>query len=144
MAVSKVILNGVTLIDTTDKTVSVDKLLDGYTALKNDGTSITGSYVAPTPSGGLAILFSQGQIPSGVSPNNFVISSDSSGNNVINSAETGDTIYFVNKKTSGTTYIEIWDGYTWLLVDRLMFTSAGNQSFTMPNYPLYVTYSWER
>lgn len=142
MAVSKVILNGVTLIDTTDKTVSVDKLLDGYTALKNDGTSITGSYVAPI--GGLAILFTQAGVPASVSPNNFVISSDSSGNNVINSAETGDTIYFVNKNSRGTTYIEIWDGYTWSQVDSLMFTSAGNQSFTMPNYPLYVTYSWER
>lgn len=142
MAVSKVILNGVTLIDTTDKTVAVDKLLDGYTALKNDGTSITGSYVAPI--GELAILFTQAGFVSSVSPNDFAISSDSSGNNVINSAEPGDTIYFVNKKTSGTTYIEIWDGYTWSFIDRFIFTSAGNQSFTMPNHPLFVSRAWER
>lgn len=48
MAVSKVILNGTTLMDVTDKTVSASNLLTGYTALKNDGTSITGEYV---PSG---------------------------------------------------------------------------------------------
>lgn len=48
MAISKVILNGTTLIDTTDKTVSASNLLSGYTALKNDGTTITGEYV---PSG---------------------------------------------------------------------------------------------
>lgn len=48
MAYSKVILNGTTLMDVTQKTVVADKMLDGYTALKNDGTGITGSYVAPT------------------------------------------------------------------------------------------------
>lgn len=50
MAVSKVILNGTTLMDTTDKTVTAANLLSGYTALKNDGTTVTGEYVAPTPS----------------------------------------------------------------------------------------------
>lgn len=44
MAYSKVILNGVTLMDVTQKTVEANKLLEGYTALKNDGTSITGTY----------------------------------------------------------------------------------------------------
>ena len=48
MAVSKVILNGTTLMDTTDKTVTAANLLNGYTALKNDGTTVTGEYV---PSG---------------------------------------------------------------------------------------------
>ena len=43
MAVSKVILNGTTLIDTTDKTVTAGSMLDGVTALKNDGTTATGS-----------------------------------------------------------------------------------------------------
>ena len=50
MAISKVILNGNTLMDTTDKTVTAANLLSGYTALKNDGTTVTGEYVAPTPS----------------------------------------------------------------------------------------------
>ena len=45
MAVSKVILNGTTLMDTTDKTVTAANLLNGYTALKNDGTTVTGEYV---------------------------------------------------------------------------------------------------
>lgn len=43
MAVSKVILNGTTLIDTTDKTVTAGGMLKGLTALKNDGTTATGS-----------------------------------------------------------------------------------------------------
>lgn len=50
MAISKVILNGNTLMDTTDKTVTAANLLSGYTALKNDGTTVTGEYVVPTPS----------------------------------------------------------------------------------------------
>lgn len=48
MAVSKVILNGTTLIDVTQKTVTPASMLNGVTALKNDGTDIVGSYVAPT------------------------------------------------------------------------------------------------
>jgi len=47
MAVSKVILNNVTQIDVTDKTVDVTNLLSGYTATKNDGTQITGQ-VSPS------------------------------------------------------------------------------------------------
>lgn len=43
MSVSKVILNGTTLIDVTQKTVTSGTMLDGTTALKNDGTDITGS-----------------------------------------------------------------------------------------------------
>lgn len=55
MAISKVVYKSsssatpVVWMDTTDKTVDVDKLLTGYTALKADGTSITGTY---SPSGG--------------------------------------------------------------------------------------------
>lgn len=48
MAVSKVILNGTTLMDVTQKTVTAANMLNGITALKNDGTDITGTYVAPT------------------------------------------------------------------------------------------------
>lgn len=43
MAVAKVILNGTTLIDVTQKTVTSSSMLNGTTALKNDGTDITGS-----------------------------------------------------------------------------------------------------
>lgn len=45
MAYSKVVLNGTTLIDLTQKTVTAANMLNGVTALKNDGTDITGTYV---------------------------------------------------------------------------------------------------
>lgn len=51
MAVAKVILNGTTLMDVTQDTVAADKLLQTYTATKNDGTKVTGTLVpsvAPT------------------------------------------------------------------------------------------------
>ena len=48
MAYSKVILNGTTLIDVTQKTVDASNLLSGYTALKNDGTNVTGAYEPQT------------------------------------------------------------------------------------------------
>lgn len=44
MAISKVILNGVTQMDVTTDTVTADKLLSSYTATKNDGTKITGTF----------------------------------------------------------------------------------------------------
>ena len=50
MAVSKVILNGNTLIDTTQKTVTAGSMLNGVTALKNDGTDITGNITSKTSS----------------------------------------------------------------------------------------------
>lgn len=45
MAVSKVILNGTTLMDVTQDTVSAETLLQTYTAHKNDGSQITGTLV---------------------------------------------------------------------------------------------------
>lgn len=50
MAIAKVILNGTTLIDTTQKTVTAASMLNGITALKNDGTDITGSIASKTSS----------------------------------------------------------------------------------------------
>lgn len=44
MAIAKVILNGVTKIDVTGKTVTAETLLQGETALKCDGTDIVGTY----------------------------------------------------------------------------------------------------
>ena len=43
MAISKIILNGVTQMDVTQDTVASANLLSGYTATKNDGTKINGS-----------------------------------------------------------------------------------------------------
>lgn len=50
MAIAKVILNGVTQMDTTQKTVTAGSMLSGTTALKNDGTDITGSIATRTSS----------------------------------------------------------------------------------------------
>ena len=50
MAISKIILNGVTQMDTTQKTVTAGSMLSGTTALKNDGTDITGSITTKTSS----------------------------------------------------------------------------------------------
>ena len=43
MAISKIILNGVAQMDVTGKTVTSASMRNGITALKNDGTDITGS-----------------------------------------------------------------------------------------------------
>lgn len=48
MAISKIILNGVTQMDVTGKTVTAGDMLSGVTALKNDGTDITGNIAAMT------------------------------------------------------------------------------------------------
>lgn len=48
MAISKIILNGVTQMDVTQDTVASANLLSGYTATKNDGTKVNGSYVPPS------------------------------------------------------------------------------------------------
>ncbi len=43
MAISKIILNGVTQMDVTGKTVTSASMRNGITALKNDGTDVTGT-----------------------------------------------------------------------------------------------------
>lgn len=50
MATSKVILNGSTIMDVTQDTVTTGSMLSGTTAHKNDGTSITGSIASKTSS----------------------------------------------------------------------------------------------
>lgn len=65
MAVSKVILNGETLIDVTQKTVTPSNMLSGITALKNDGTDITGS-IAAKSAADLVTSGSQVTVPSGM------------------------------------------------------------------------------
>lgn len=42
MAISKIILNGITQMDVTGKTVTSASMRSGITALKNDGTDVTG------------------------------------------------------------------------------------------------------
>ena len=48
MANSKVVLNGTTLIDLTQDTVTADYMIYGITAHKNDGTVATGTIVTKT------------------------------------------------------------------------------------------------
>lgn len=43
MAVSKVILNGTTIMDTTQVTVTADNLVQPYTALGKNGATLTGT-----------------------------------------------------------------------------------------------------
>lgn len=50
MAISKITLNGVTQMDVTGKTVTSGSMLTGITALKNDGTDITGNIASKTSS----------------------------------------------------------------------------------------------
>lgn len=50
MAISKITLNGVTQMDVTQKTVTANKMLNGTTALKNDGTDIEGNIPTKTSS----------------------------------------------------------------------------------------------
>lgn len=48
MSVSKVILNGTTLMDVTQDTVASSNLLTGYTAHGADGDAVTGEYAVPS------------------------------------------------------------------------------------------------
>lgn len=64
MAVAKVIINGETKIDVTQKTVSANSLLSGVTALKNDGTSITGN-ITPRSSSDITASGATITVPSG-------------------------------------------------------------------------------
>lgn len=56
MAISKIIYKtdaedtGTVWMDTTDKTVSADKMVSGITALKNDGTTVTGNLTSRSSS----------------------------------------------------------------------------------------------
>jgi len=71
MAIAKVVLNGETLMDTTQKTVTANTMLDGTTALKNDGTGITGNITSKSSSdltaSGATVTAPAGYYPSAAS-----------------------------------------------------------------------------
>lgn len=96
MAVSKVILNGVTLIDTTDKTVAADKLLDGYTALKNDGTTVTGNITSGSATTPATTITANPTIS--VSSSGLITASVSGSKSVTPSVSAG----YVSSGTAGT------------------------------------------
>lgn len=54
MAISKVILNGVTQMDVTQDTVAAGVLHSGYQATGADGVKIQGAYSVPTDGDNLA------------------------------------------------------------------------------------------
>ena len=54
MAISKVILNGVTLMDVTGDTVTSSRILSGYQATNNNGEKVIGTYI-PSESGSFTI-----------------------------------------------------------------------------------------
>lgn len=95
MAFSKVILNGTTLMDVTQKTVTSASMLSGTTALKNDGTDVTGTIVSKSSSdvtkSGLNVSAPAGYYSSDVSVTipvaealNITESTDTSGGTLIN------------------------------------------------------------
>ena len=59
MAVAKVTLNGVTLMDTTDATADANKILNTYTAYIANGSKATGTSTAITPTGTKNISIAQ-------------------------------------------------------------------------------------
>ena len=65
MAVAKVILNGNTLIDVTDKTVASSNLVSPNTALGADGTTVTGALVTKSASD-VTVSGATTTIPAGV------------------------------------------------------------------------------
>jgi len=71
MAIAKVVLNGETLMDTTQKTVTANTMLDCTTALKNDGTGITGNITSKSSSdltaSGATVTAPAGYYPSAAS-----------------------------------------------------------------------------
>lgn len=107
MGVSKVTLNGVTLMDVTDKTVDTDNLLAGNSALRNDGESITGAVVTASPSdaspamdgtasAGIATTYSRGD---------HVHPSDTNKANINNPSFTGTPTAPTASKGTNTTQI---------------------------------------
>ena len=107
MGVSKVTLNGVTLMDVTDKTVDTDNLLAGNSALRNDGESITGAVVTASPSDASPAM--DGTASAGVattySRGDHVHPSDTSKANINNPSFTGTPTAPTASKGTNTTQI---------------------------------------
>ena len=107
MGVSKVTLNGVTLMDVTDKTVDTDNLLAGNSALRNDGESITGAVVTASPSDASPAM--DGTASAGVattySRGDHVHPSDTNKANINNPSFTGTPTAPTASKGTNTTQI---------------------------------------
>lgn len=112
MAVSKVILNGTTLIDTTDKTVTNASMLSGVTALKNDGTTATGNIASKTSSdltvSGATVTAPAGYYAAAASKS---VSSMTLPSSLAIAPTTGYTKKLTIDRQTGTRYINIAAGY---------------------------------
>lgn len=134
MAYSKVILNGTTLMDVTQKTVEADKLLSGYTALKNDGTGITGTYTPPSGSSTLYVLTEAMNTTTDCFAGNHTVSpklayydpSIVEGATITLRTYSDYVLDTITGEDSGTTY-------TYTTVSR------GHYTFTMPNESVYCS-----
>lgn len=113
MAVSKVILDGVTLIDVTADTVDATNLLSGYTALKNDGTNIVGSSSGgPTVLVDSAVLSAESTtitFPNINSLPSFCILINSTNNNYNRAQTVGVSYMYPNVSPNPTSNWEIYE-----------------------------------
>ena len=112
MAVSKVVLNGTTLMDTTQKTVTAGAMLNGTTALKNDGTDITGNIATKTSSNmtvsGATVTAPAGYYASDASKS---VSSMTLPTSTAASATSGYTSKATVSRSTSDQYINIPTGY---------------------------------
>lgn len=129
MGVSKVTLNGVTLMDVTDKTVDTDNLLAGNSALRNDGESITGAVVTASPSDASPAM--DGTASAGVattySRGDHVHPSDTNKANINNPSFTGTPTAPTASKGTNTTQIA-----TTAFVQNALGASVPSPSDTNP------------
>lgn len=111
MAFSKITLNGVTLMDVTQKTVTAASMLKDVTALKNDGTDVAGSIASKTVSD-LSVSGATVTAPSGFYGSDVSASVDSM--TLPTSASTssnGGTRKATIGRSTSTQYINIPAGY---------------------------------
>ncbi len=119
MAISKIILNGVTQMDLTGDTVAADKLLASYTAHGADGESIVG-----TASGGSSLNF---QVASGVDRVTVTSYTAVSGQSITVAVTGTYDVYWVGYRssTSGTSGSQLYINNTAYGTAQTTFSNHG-------------------
>ena len=112
MAISKITLNGVTQMDVTQKTVTANKMLNGITSLKNDGTDIEGDIPTKTSSNltasGATVIAPAGYYESDASKS---VASMTLPTAATSSATSGFTSKATINRSTSDQYINIPTGY---------------------------------